>query len=196
MIDIGAQFDKILLHYEKKEYAVADKLLDDLLTSNPNFHRGLFMKGIILEETGKSKKAKDFLDKAGNVFTLTFRLALQLQESDPERAMIYFDRVSEMDPKNNMIWFSKGQLLEKLGRPAEAKECYRRLEPLREFLSRILIPAGFMIFLISGAVMMIKKGENALAIVVVASAIFCMFWLKRDGGKALEMVRKKRQASK
>jgi hypothetical protein len=97
-----------------------------------------------------------------------------------------------MDPKNNMIWFSKGMLFEKLGRTEDAKACYRRLEPLREFLSRILIPSGFMIFLVSGAIMMLRRGEKSLATIVIASAVFCLFWLKRDGGKALQMLVKKK----
>jgi len=50
-----------------------------------------------------------------------------------------------------------------------------------------------MIFLASGAVMMIQRGEKGLTAVVIASAVFCVFWLKRDGGKALQMVMKKRK---
>jgi protein-S-isoprenylcysteine O-methyltransferase Ste14 len=70
------------------------------------------------------------------------------------------------------------------------------LSPAREVLSRIFIPLGFMIFLISGAVMMIKRGEQGLAAVVIASAVFCAFWLKRDAGRAIQMIVKKSKANK
>ena len=107
--------------------------------------------------------------------------------------MLYFNRVSEMDERNNMIWFYKGMLSEKIGNAEEAGRCFRNLSPLREILSRIIIPSGFMVFLIIGAVMMIKRGEMALSLVVIASAVFCIFWLKRDAGQAVQMVVKKNQ---
>lgn len=95
---VGKLLETILMHYERKDYVSAEKLLDNLLISHPNFHRA---------------------------------------------------------------W-------------------------LREILSRIIIPSGFMVFLIVGAVMMIKRGEIALSLVVIASAVFCMFWLKRDAGQAVQ----------
>jgi hypothetical protein len=82
---------------------------------------------------------------------------------------------------------------EKLGNIEEARRCFRNLSPLREFFSRIVIPSGFMIFLIIGTVMMIKSGETALSLIVLASAVFCMFWLKRDAGQAVQMLIKKKQ---
>ncbi|MBS1113046.1 MAG: Tetratricopeptide 1 repeat-containing protein [Nitrospirae bacterium] len=190
---VGKQLETILMHYEQKDYVSAEKLLDNLLLSHPNFHRAWFLKGVVLEETGKKDQAAKYYDKAGNCFTLWFRLAMQLQEVDPQRAMVYFDRVSEMDKKNNMIWFYKGMVSEKLGNIEEARRCFRNLSPLREFFSRIVIPSGFMIFLIIGTVMMIKSGETALSLIVLASAVFCMFWLKRDAGQAVQMLIKKKQ---
>jgi len=190
---VGKLLETILMHYEQKDYVSAEKLLDNLLVSQPNFHRAWFLKGVVLEETGRKDEADKFYSKAGNCFTLWFRLAMQLQEVDPPRALVYFDRVSEMDKKNNMIWFYKGMLSERLGNIEEARRCFRQLSPLREILSRIIIPSGFMIFLIIGAVMMIKRGETALSVVVIASAVFCMFWLKRDAGHAVQMLLKKNQ---
>jgi len=35
---------------------------------------------------------------------LWYRLALQLQEADPERALKYFEKISVMDARNNMVW--------------------------------------------------------------------------------------------
>ena len=190
---VGKQLEAILMHYEQKDYVNAEKLLDNLLVSHPNFHRAWFLKGVVLEETGRKDEAGKYYEKAGNCFTLWFRLAMQLQEVDPQRALVYFDRVNEMDKKNNMIWFYKGMLSEKLGNIGEARRCFRNLSPLREFFSRIVIPSGFMVFLIVGAVMMIKRGETALSVIVIASGVFCMFWLKRDAGQAVQMLVKKNQ---
>jgi len=188
---VGKQLETILMHYEQKDYLSAEKMLDSLLVSHPNFHRAWFLKAVVLEETGRKDEAGKFYDKAGNCFTLWFRLAMQLQEVDPQRAMLYFDRVSEMDKKNNMIWFYKGMLSEKLGNIEEARRCFRNLSPLREMLSRIIIPSGFMVILVAGAFMMIKRGDLALSLVVIASAFFCIFWLKRDAGQAVQMLVKK-----
>lgn len=184
-------FDRLLSHYEKKEYDNAEKLADELLAANPNFYRALFIKAVILEETGRASAAEPYYVKSGNRYTLWGRLAVQLHDIDPERALTYYERVSAMDPKNNLVWFNMGNLYEKMGKLDKAGACFRNLEPVREILSRIVIPLGFMIFLISGAIMMIRRGETGLTIVVIASAIFCIFWIKRDAGKTMQMLMKK-----
>lgn len=195
MESIGRTLEKTLSHYEKKEYEAAEKAADELIAANPDFHRGQFLKAVILEETGRAAGAEKHYEKAGNRFTLWSRLAMQLHDVDPERAIIYYDRVTRMDPQNNQLWFNLGGLYEKLGRTDEARACFRNLSPAKEVVARILIPLGFMIFLISGAVMMIQRKETGLTLVVVASAVFCLFWLKRDGGRALNMLGKKRKYS-
>jgi tetratricopeptide (TPR) repeat protein len=196
MESISRLLNQILGHYEKKEYSAAEHAADTLLASHPDFHRGQFMKAVILEETGRAADAERHYEKAGNRYTLWGRLAMQLQDVDPDRAIIYYERVTRADPQNNMLWFNLGALYEKKGRPNDARECYRNLSPLKEVLSKIFIPLGFMIFLISGGAMMIKRGEQGLAAVVIASAVFCAFWLKRDAGKAVNMIIRKYKAGK
>ena len=58
MQSIGQLLEEALLHFEKKEYVKAGKLVDELLASNPEFHRGWFLKGVILEETGRPAEAE------------------------------------------------------------------------------------------------------------------------------------------
>ncbi len=193
MESIGKALEKTLAHYERKEYDAAEKAVDELLASYPDFHRGQFLKAVILEETGRTSEAEKHYEKAGNRFTLWYRLAGQLQTVDPSRALMYYERVSKMDPQNNMIWFNLGNLYETMGKPDEARSCFRNLQPAKEVVSRILIPLGFMIFLVSGAVMMARRGDKGLTAVVIASAVFCLFWLKRDGGRALQMIMKRKK---
>jgi tetratricopeptide (TPR) repeat protein len=196
MESIGTLLNQIIAHYEKKEYDAAEKLVDVLLVSHPDFHRGQFMKAVILEETGRADDAERHYEKAGNRYTLWSRLATQLHDIDPDRALRYYERVTKADPQNNTLWFSLGDLYEKMGRRDDARECYKNLSPVKEILSRIFIPLGFMIFLLSGAIAMIQRGEKGLAVVVVAAAVFCIYWLKRDAGKAVKMVIKKIQSGK
>jgi tetratricopeptide (TPR) repeat protein len=196
MESISKLLNQILGHYEKKEYVAAENAVDMLLASHPDFHRGQFMKAVILEETGRAADAERHYEKAGNRYTLWSRLAMQLQEVDPDRAIIYYERTTKADPQNNLLWFNLGALYEKKGRRDDARECYRNLSPLKEVLSKIFIPLGFMIFLISGGAMMIKRGERGLAAVVIVSAVFCIFWLKRDAGKAVNMIIRKYKAGK
>ncbi len=193
MESVRKELEKTLSHYEKKEYVAAERAVDELIKSYPDFHQGQFLKAVILEETGRVDEAEKHYDKAGSRFTLWYRLALQLQGIDPQRALLYYERVSKMDPQNNMIWFNLGNLYEQMGRLDEARRCFRNLSPAKEVLSRIFIPLGFMIFLISGAIMMIRHGDKGLPAVVLVSAFFCLFWLKRDGGKAVQMIRKKKK---
>jgi tetratricopeptide (TPR) repeat protein len=193
MDTIGKLLEKAIMLYEKKEYDGAEEAVDELLASHPDFHRAQFLKAVILEETGRSDEAEKHYSKAGNKFTLWIRLALQLHDVDPERAMTYYERVSKTDPQNNLVWFYLGNLYEKMQRFDEARQCFKNLSPVKEIASRIFIPLGFMIFLIGGAVLMIQHGEKTLAILVIASAVFCLVWLKRDGGKAMQMLRKKIQ---
>jgi tetratricopeptide (TPR) repeat protein len=191
MESIGKLLEKVIMLYEKKEYDGAEKAVDELLASHPDFHRAQFLKAVILEETGRSDEAEKHYAKAGNKFTLWIRLALQLHDVDPERAITYYERVSKMDPQNNLVWFNLGNLYEKMHRFDEARLCFRNLSPVKEIASRIFIPLGFMIFLVGGAILMIQRGEKVLASLVIASAVFCLVWLKRDGGKAVQMLGKK-----
>jgi len=191
MQSIGDLLEKTLDHFERKEYVQAEKLVDELLSINPDFHRGWFLKGVILEETGRAAEADACYKKGGNIFSMWFRLALQIQESDREKALLYYDRVLEGDRNNNMAWFNKGLLYESMGRHKEAGECFRNLSPVREILSRIVIPLGFMIILVGGGVAMFQRGERALSSLSALAAVFCFFWMKRDAGTALKMLMKK-----
>ncbi len=193
MQSIKQLFETTIAHYEKKEYAAAEKAVDELLQRYPDFQRGQFLKAVILEENGKAGQAEQHYAKSGNRFTLWFRLAAQLETVDPRRALDYYERVGKNDAHNNLLWFNLGNLYEKMGRTGDAGKCFRKMELLREVLSRIIIPLGFTILLVSGAVMMIRRGDRALASVVIASAVFCLFWLKRDGGKAAQMIAKKKK---
>jgi len=194
MESISRLLNQIIEHYEKKEYEAAEKLVDALIVSHPDFHRGQFMKAVILEETGRVDAAEPHYAKSGNRYTLWSRLATQLHDVDPARALTYYERVTKADPQNNVLWFGLGNLYEKMGRPGDAQACYRNLSPIKEILSRIFIPLGFMIFLLSGAIAMLQRGEKGLAVVVIAASVFCVFWLKRDAGKAIQMVIKKYKA--
>ena len=111
MESMSRLLNKILGHYEKKEYDAAEKSVDMLLVSHPDFHRGQFMKAVILEETGRTADAEKHYLKAGNRFTLWSRLAVQLQDIDPDRAIMYYERVTRMDPQNSLLWFESRRAL-------------------------------------------------------------------------------------
>ena len=191
MQSIGRLFDTTIAHYEKKDYQAAEKAIDELLAIHPDFQRGQFLKAVILEETGRAGEAEAHYARSGNRFTLWARLAGQLEGTDPQRALLYYERAAENDASNNMLWFNMGSLYEKMGRSDEAGKCFRKLQLFREVLSRVFIPLGFLIILAAGARLMILRGDFALASVVSLSALFCLVWLKRDGGKAMEMIRKR-----
>ncbi len=193
---IGELLQKALFHFEKKEYDEAGKVLDELLSANPEFHRGWFLMGVIYEETGRSAEAEECYRKGGNLFNMWFRLAIQLEENDPERALSYYDRVLQGYQQNNLVWFNKGLIHEKAGRTGEAGKCFRNLTPAREILSRVIVPVGFMGFLIGGAIAMLRRGNTAMALLVALGAAFCLFWLKRDAGTAVQMFLKKRKYGK
>jgi tetratricopeptide (TPR) repeat protein len=192
---IGKLLEAALNHYEKKEYGKAERALNELLSTHPDFHRGWFLKGIILEETERPEEAKECLLKAGNIFNMFLRLAVQIEGSDPQRALIYYDRALEMDPKSNPALLNKGLILESMGRIDDARSCYKDLSPLREIFSRIIVPLGFMSFLVAGGAAMLQRGEKGLSLIVMASAVFCFFWLKRDAGTAIKMLIKKWRTS-
>jgi tetratricopeptide (TPR) repeat protein len=188
---IGRLLEKTLLHYEKKEYPSAEKLVDELLASDPNFHKAWFLKGVILEETGRRAEAEKYYEKAGNLFTMWIRLALQLHEVDPERAVKYYERVLELDPGFNMALLNKGLICEKTGRLEEARTCFRSLSPGKELFSKVVIPVGFIVFLIGSGVMLLQRGEKIISMFAFASTVFCFFWLRRDAGTAVKMLLKK-----
>jgi tetratricopeptide (TPR) repeat protein len=195
MESIRQLLDQALHSYERKDYGKAEKAVDALLAADQNFHRGWFLKAVILEETGRTAEAQGCFSKAGSVYTLTARLALQLQESDPQRAKIYFDRALSMDPHSNFLWFHRGLLCEKAGDREEARASYRKLSLGKEVFSKIFIPVGFMVILLVSAIVMMRMGERVFLWFVITSALFCLFWIKRDTVMALQMIRKKRSFS-
>lgn len=188
--------EKALFYYERKEYVNAEKAVAELLAAAPDFHRGWFLKGIILEETGRADQAEACFVKSSNAHALMVRLALQLQDKDPDRARIYFDRVLEHDPGNNFMHYQRGLFYEKLGNHEEAARSFQRISAAREIMSRIFIPGGFLIFLLSGAAAMFQRGERVLSWIVLASALFCLVWMRRDSGLAIKMLLKKRKFSR
>jgi tetratricopeptide (TPR) repeat protein len=190
---VGKLLEDSLLSYEKKEYDRAEKLVDTLLAGNPQFHRGWFLKGVILEETGRNDDARRCYAKAGSLFNMWLRLAMQIQEADPKRALIYYGRALEMDRTFSVALLNKGMLHEKLGDYEAAKACFRALSPKREIVSRIVIPSGFLLFLLIGGILMLSRGEKMLSLFAFGSAVICLFWLKRDAGTAIDMLRKKKQ---
>lgn len=97
------------------------------------------------------------------------------------------------DQRHNLVWLNKGLLCEKAGRTGEAGKCFRNLVPAREILSSIIVPVGFMAFLIGGAITMFQRGNRTMSLLVAAAAVFCLLWLERDAGTAVKMLLKKRQ---
>ncbi len=193
MESIRKVFDEALSHYEKKEYPQAERGADALIEAHPDFNRAIFLKAVILEETGRKEEAEKYYGKCDQLHSLWYRLALQLQEDDPERALKYFDKVSTVDAGNSMVWYGMGSLYERVGKFDEARKCFQKISLQRDVIARLLSPIGFLIIMIAGSIMMLKRGDNAFASLVILSAIICLFWLKRDGGQVLRMLIKRRK---
>lgn len=194
MEKIGRLLENALQQYANKKYDKALKILNELLSEQPKFDRGWFLKGVIFEETGKPEEAVECFEKARNLSAMWFRLGLHMEDSDPQKAIACYDRAVKLDERLNMAWLNKGMLHEKLGMSAEAEGCYRKISPWRELFSRVFVPTGFFLFLSGGSFMMFDRGEKTLAILVLAMAFFCLFWLKRDAGTAILMLSKKLKA--
>ncbi len=193
MESIRKTLEKTLQLYEKKDYENAEKGADEMLAGYPEFSRALFLKGVILDETGKTAKAEEYYRKVAGVSVMWFRLALQLQNSDPERALRYFKKVTDVDVENNQVWLSMGEIYEKQGRTDEAQKCFKNIALMKEIVTKLLSPLGFLIIMIAGSIAMFRRGNYALASLVVLSGIVCLVWLKRDGGRVLEMMQKKKR---
>jgi tetratricopeptide (TPR) repeat protein len=191
MESIKKLMDGILSHYEKKEYAAAMELVDDLLAMEPTYQKAWFLRGAILEETGKRAEAEKQYEKAGDLFTMWIRTAMQLQEVDPERALVYYGRVIESDPTFNPALLNKGLICEKMGKLDEARACFRRLSPGKELFSKVVTPTGFMALLLGSGLMLVHRGDWVIAMFSFVSALVCFFWLKRDAGMAIKMLTKK-----
>ncbi len=193
MTSMRKALDKALSNYEKKEYVEAERGADALIEAYPDFNRAIFLKAVILEETGRKGEAEKYYGRCDQLHSLWYRLALQLQEADPERALKYFDKVSTVDAGNNMVWYGMGSLYERLGKFDEARKCFQNISLQRDVIARLLSPIGFLIIMVTGSIMMLKHGDNAFALLVILSAIICLFWLKRDGGQVLQMLIKQRK---
>ncbi|HYA86271.1 MAG TPA: tetratricopeptide repeat protein [Nitrospirota bacterium] len=193
MESLRTKLEKTLQYYEKKDYVNAEKGVDEMLAGNPDFPRALFLKAVILDETGRTDEAEDYYRKSGSTSLLWLRLALQLQETDPERALRYFNKVKEVDPENNLIWFNMGKIYEKAGRSDEARKCYSNISMMKEVVSKLVSPLGFLIIMIAGSIAMFNRGDLGLGSLVVVSGIICLAWLKRDGGRVIQMLQKKKK---
>ncbi len=144
-----------------------------------------------MRRPGERPEAEKMYEKAGNLFNMWIRLALQLHEVDPDRAIEYYERVLQLDRTFNLALLNKGLLYEKMGRLDEARSCFRNLSPGKELISKVVIPAGFMALLIGSGLMLVHKGDMIISMFSFASAVVCFFWLKRDAGMAIKMLMKK-----
>lgn len=88
MQSIGQLLEEALLHFEKKEYVKAGKLVDELLASNPEFHRGWFLKGVILEETGRPAEAEKCYRRRGTFLTCGSASRFNLRKGSGEGALV------------------------------------------------------------------------------------------------------------
>ena len=191
MASLKKALDKALAHYERKEYAEAERGADIMVEEFPDFTHGQFLKAVILEETGRTEQAQEYYRKAGKLFLMWTRLAMKLQDIDPERAIVYFEKARSLDSGNNQLIYSLGLAYEKTGRTAEARKCFQTINMQREVITRLLSPFGFLIIMLAGTVAMVNRRDFVLASLVAASAVICLLWLKRDGGLVLRMMKKK-----
>ncbi|HTF99275.1 MAG TPA: tetratricopeptide repeat protein [Nitrospirota bacterium] len=191
MASLKKALDKALAHYEKKEYADAERGADIMVEAFPDFAHGQFLKAVILEETGRAEQAQDYYNKAGKLSMMWMRLAMRLQDIDPARAIIYFEKARAQDSGNNHLVYSLGLAYEKAGRANEARKCFQSLNMQREVITRLLSPLGFLVIMIAGAIAMFKRHDFVLASLVTVSAVICLFWIKRDGGLVFNMMKRK-----
>lgn len=191
MNEMGRAFEKALHSYEEKDYEGAEKGVDIMLSLNPAFARALFLKAVILEDTGRADEAEEHFRKAGPISFFLLRLAMQLQERDPERALRHFKRVSELDAGNNIVWLNMGKIHERAGRHKEANACYRHISLPGEIMNKLIAPVGFFVVMLVSAITLLSHGDYPLASLVIGSGVICLFWLKRDGGRAIEMIKKR-----
>lgn len=189
-------FESALRHYEKKDYTTAHNIIDKILDANPDFYKGWFLKGVIFKETGVMNKISDCFNKTFNIHELWFRLALQIENIDPERAIACYRETIQIDPKFNVAWYKMGLIFERLGILDEARKCFSNLSPLRDVFSKFVIPLAFCTGLFISGYVMIRRGEVPLSLLVTMSAMFCLFWLKHDGLTAVGMLKKKMSAGK
>ena len=192
MVPIGKTLEKTLFHYERKEYAEAEKGADAIIADYPEFTRAIFIKAVILEETGRADEAEQYYRRAGTLFPLWLRLALQLKDVDAERSLKYFEKASVLDGGNNTVWLGIGTIHEKMGNHDKASQCFQKIDLRNEIIARLLSPVGFFILMVIGSVMMLRHGDTALALLVIASAVICLLWIKRDAGSVLQMIKKKK----
>jgi len=67
-----------------------------------------------------------------------------------------------------------GSLYERIGKPDEARKCYRRISLHRDDIARLLSPIGFLVIMVAGSIMMLKHGDKAFVSLVILSAIICL----------------------
>jgi hypothetical protein len=193
MESLRKTLEQTLQFYEKKDYDNAEKGADRMLVAVPDFPRAQFLKAVILDETGRPDKAEEYYRKAGSTSLLWLRLALQLQEVDPERALRYFNKVKERETGNNLVLYSLGNVYERLGRLDEARKSFNNISLTKEVVSKLLSPLGFLVVMVAGSLAMFSRGNAGLGSLVALSGIVCLLWLKRDGGRVLQMMWKKRK---
>ncbi|HIJ60559.1 MAG TPA: hypothetical protein HPP56_08105 [Nitrospirae bacterium] len=191
MRDINEYFVKALQSYKQKDYEEVEFIIEKILNMDNQFEKAIFLKGVILYEKGKIKEADKLFQTFTNLSVWWLRLGLELEKTDEERAINCYNKALSINPTDNYTLLKKGLLMEKKGNYSESTKCFKAINPMRELLSRVIIPFGFMCLLSVGAFMLISKGENGLSFVVIISAIFCLSWLKRDAGNVLKMIYKK-----
>ncbi|MCX8070469.1 MAG: hypothetical protein N2738_08200 [Thermodesulfovibrionales bacterium] len=194
MHELAELLNKSLQEYEQKRYKEAEMWIDKLLIKDNQFEKALFLKAVICSETGRHDEASLYFSKTSNLSFLWLRLGLQIEQTDIDRALVCYDKVLSSNPSDNQALYLKGLLLEKKGFIDEASKCFRALNLMRDIVTKVFIPLGFFVLLALGSFMLISRGEHGLSFIVLISAMFCLFWLKRDGFETVKMFNSKLSA--
>ncbi len=153
--DYGLSSDQI--NYICKYYGSEDSLLD-----SEDFEIAA-ISGLSIEEARRLKEfiatkrhggvARDFLRRWSRI----------LSDEDLESAYREYEKLAKLHPESPVIWQIKGELLEKMGRHAEAMEAYRRAKELYE--KRNEIPPSVLEEKLHGATYHHRTQTNGIGLI-------------------------------
>ena len=131
--DLVIQFGYLILASDLKRYRAAVGAADRILAGVPNFAPALFYRGLARAALGENKEAlpdlaaavaSNLLGSADSRYARRSLGAAAVASPATADALAFLDREETHSEADGTLLIAKGQLLERLGRNAEAKAAY------------------------------------------------------------------------
>jgi tetratricopeptide (TPR) repeat protein len=131
--NIATLLEFAYLHRRQSEFNEALSYVGKALEISPSDYKSMWERAFILGLMGKSRESELCFDMMLQIWPRDIDVMLHkvlgmINQKRNDEIIAICNQILAVDPQNNHALFTKYTTLQKLGRPAEADECYKNIE--------------------------------------------------------------------